>query len=155
MPRVGSKQSIVWTPSATQRAIVTFCWLPPDSRRTSLAARVSIWSRSDRLVDHLALGPEVDQAPAAEPGRHRQSDVLPDGPLHEQGLGAIGRHVHEAGPDGVGRMAERDGRAVDDELAAVRALRSGQDVEQLVLALALEGDDAEDLARIEVERHVV
>ena len=46
MPRVGSKQSIVRTPPATQRAIVTFCWLPPDRRRTSRAARVSIWSVS-------------------------------------------------------------------------------------------------------------
>src|SRR5439155_17402606 len=31
---------------------------------------------------------------------------------------------------------------------------TGQYVEQLVLALALEGDDAEDLARIEIERDV-
>jgi hypothetical protein len=46
MPRVGSKQSIVRTPPATQRAMVTFCWFPPDSRLTSAAARVSIWSCS-------------------------------------------------------------------------------------------------------------
>ena len=41
------------------------------------------------------------------------------------------------------------------ELAAVGPLGAGQDVEQLVLALALEGDDAEDLARIQVERDVL
>ena len=46
MPRVGSKSSSVRTPVATQRAIVTFCWLPPESRRTSPCARVSICSRS-------------------------------------------------------------------------------------------------------------
>ena len=51
-------------------------------------------------------------------------------------------------------MAEGDRPAVDRELAAVLALRAGQDVEQLVLALALERDDAEDLAREEVERDV-
>src|SRR5439155_5248529 len=34
IPRVGSKQSMVVKPPASQRAIVTFCWLPPDSRRT-------------------------------------------------------------------------------------------------------------------------
>ncbi len=50
MPRVGSKQSSVRTPPATQRAIVTFCWFPPDSRRTSAAARVSIWSCSVALA---------------------------------------------------------------------------------------------------------
>ena len=43
---------------------------------------------------------------------------------------------------------ERDRRAVDEELAGARALRAGQDVEQLVLALALERDDAEHLARV-------
>ena len=32
--------------AATQRAMVTFCWLPPDRRRTSLPARASIWSVS-------------------------------------------------------------------------------------------------------------
>ena len=37
------------------------------------------------------------------------------------------------------------------ELAAARPLATRQDVEQLVLALALEGDDAEHLARVEVE----
>ena len=43
-----------------------------------------------------------------------------------------------------------------DERARRRAGRSraGQDVEQLVLALALEGDDAEDLAGIQVEGDV-
>ena len=52
-------------------------------------------------------------------------------------------------------MAERDGRAVDEQLAAARALGAGEDVEQLVLALALERHDAEHLARVEVERDVV
>jgi hypothetical protein len=46
MPRVGSKQRIVGASAAIQRAIVTFCWLPPDSRCTSRWARVSICSRS-------------------------------------------------------------------------------------------------------------
>ena len=52
-------------------------------------------------------------------------------------------------------MAERDRRAVDQQLAAARSLGAGQDVEQLVLALALERDDAEHLARVQVERDVL
>ena len=38
--------------------------------------------------------------------------------------------------------------AVDEQLAAARPLGAREDVEQLVLALALEGDDAEHLARV-------
>ena len=34
IPRVASKQSIVLNPDASHRPIVTFCWLPPESRRT-------------------------------------------------------------------------------------------------------------------------
>ena len=55
MPRVGSKQSIVWTPPATQRAIVTFCWLPPDRRRTSPCGAGVDLERLDGAVDLLAL----------------------------------------------------------------------------------------------------
>ena len=65
MPRVGSKQSIVRTPPATQRAIVTFCWLPPDSRRTSPWARVSIWSVSMAPVDRLRSSAACRSGPSA------------------------------------------------------------------------------------------
>ena len=52
-------------------------------------------------------------------------------------------------------MAERDGRSVDEQLATGGSLRAGKDVEQLVLALALERDHAEHLAGLNVERHIV
>ena len=42
-----------------------------------------------------------------------------------------------------------------EQLAAARAFGAGEDVEQLVLALALERDDAEHLARVQVERDVL
>ena len=84
-----------------------------------------------------------------------QRDVLADRALHEQGLGAVGRHVHQAGPDGIGRVPERHRGPVDEELAAARTLRPGEDVEQLVLPLALERHDAEHLTRVELERHVL
>ena len=50
---------------------------------------------------------------------------------------------------------ERRGRAVHEELAAAGAPRSREDVEQLVLPLALERHDSEHLARVELERHVL
>ena len=155
MPRVGSKHSIVCTPPATQRAIVTFCWLPPDRRRTSPPARESIWSLRDRGVDLRRLSPEVDRAPAPEAGRRRQRDVLADRALHQQRLGAVGGHVDDAGQDRVGRVAEGHRRAIHEQLSAARTGGAGEDVEQLVLALALERGDAQDLARIEVERDVL
>ena len=111
--------------------------------------------RRDGAVDLRPLAAEVDQAPAADARREREGDVLADRALHQQGLGAVGRDVDEAGPDRVGRMVERDGRAVHEQLAAARALGAGEDVEQLVLALALERDDPEHLARVQVERDVV
>ena len=155
MPRVGSKHSMVCTPPATQRAIVTFCWLPPDRRRTSPAARESIWSLRHRGVDLRRLSPEVDRAPAPEPGRRRQRDVLADRALHQQRLGAVGGHVHDTGQDRVGGVAEGHRRAIHEQLSAARTGGAGEDVEQLVLALALERGDAQDLARIEVERDVL
>ena len=155
IPRVGSKQSIVWTPPATHRAMVTFCWLPPDSWRTSDAARVSIWSRSTAALTRVPSAAIADRAPRPDAGDVRQGHVLAHRPLHEQGLGAVRRHVDEAGPDGVGRMAERDRGAIDQELAPVGAARAGEHIEQLILALALERGDAEDFAGAQFERHVL
>ena len=109
----------------------------------------------DRAVDLAALVHRVDQAPPPDAGRERQGDVLPDRSLHQEGLCAVGGNVDQAGPDGIRRVVERHGRAVDEQLAGARALRAGQDVEQLVLALALQGHDTEHLALVEVERYVV
>ncbi len=143
------------TPPATQRAIVTFCWLPPESRRTSPCARVSICSVSIPPATFFRSSLVLIESPPAQARGEGQGDVLADGALHQQGLGAVRRDVDESRPDRVGGVVERHGRAIDQELAPARPLGAGQDVEQLVLALALEGDDAEDLARVQVERHVV
>ena len=155
MPRVGSKHSIVCTPPATQRAIVTFCWLPPDRRRTSPAARESICSLATAALTFVASRAEVDRAPAPEAGRRRQRDVLANRALHQQRLGAVGGHVHDTGHDRVGGMAEGHRRAIHEQLSAARTGGAGEDVEQLVLALAFERGDAQDLARVEVERDVL
>ena len=110
--------------------------------------------RRDRRVDLLAFAADVDQPPRRDPRAERQGDVLADRALHQQRLGAVGRDVDEARPDRVRGMAERDGHPIDEQLTAARPLGAGEDVEQLVLALALERDDAEHLARVELERDV-
>ena len=71
MPRVGSKQSSVRASAAIQRAIVTFCWLPPDRRCTSRCARVSICSRSMALHGGI-LAPDGDRTPVPKGGGEGQ-----------------------------------------------------------------------------------
>src|SRR6188472_3292787 len=145
MPRVGSKQSIVWTPSVTQRAIVTFCWLPPDSRRTSAPARASIWSISTARLTFPRSRPRSI-------GPHRRSVATPGSEMFSR---PVRCDVHDAGTDGICGMAEGCGRTVDEDFATTRADRPGEDVEQLVLALAFQRDDAENLARVDLERDVL
>ncbi|TIM63158.1 MAG: hypothetical protein E5Y58_29755, partial [Mesorhizobium sp.] len=58
---------MVCASAAIQRAIVTFCWLPPDSRCTSRWARVSICSRSIALTTlerscAMLIGPQLRKA---------------------------------------------------------------------------------------------
>jgi hypothetical protein len=45
-------------------------------------------------------------------------------------------------------MAERDGFAINEDLACTRPVRTGEDVEELVLALPFEGDNTNYLTRI-------
>ena len=111
--------------------------------------------RLDGAVDHLPLAREVDEAPLPEPGVQREGDVLANRALHQQRVRAIGRDVDDPGADGVPGVPERHRPAVDGEVAAGRAVAPREDVEQLVLALALEGDDADDLARVDLERDVL
>jgi len=54
MPRVGSKHRIAWKPEAIQRAIVTFCWLPPLNQRTWRCARVSICNSVPIRASHAS-----------------------------------------------------------------------------------------------------
>ncbi len=91
----------------------------------------------------------------ADAARERERNVLAHRSLHEERFGAIGGDVDDAGADRIGRVPERDLLAVDVELATGGPFRAGEDVEQLVLALALEGNDAEHLAGPHLERHVV
>ena len=70
MPRVGSKQSSVLKPDAIQRAMTTFCMLPPLRRRTSAAARVSICSfatapSTRRRSSAIGIGPQLRNPPKA------------------------------------------------------------------------------------------
>ncbi len=116
---------------------------------------MSICSCSVAPGDTPLLEAEVDRAPRPQRRGERQRDVLADGPLHQQRLGAIGGHVDEPCPNGIGGMAERDRGVVDKHVATRRPVGAGQDVEELVLALPLEGDDAEHLAGAKLEGDIL
>ena len=155
MPRVGSNSSSVSTPVAIQRAIVTFCWLPPDSRRTSPCARVSICSRSMAAATRAASSPHRDRRPScATRAEQRQRDVLAHRPRHQQRMRPVARHQRQPRRDGIGGVAEGHGRAVDLDRARAGAAVARQHVEQLVLPLPFQRDDAQHLAPVQVERDI-
>ena len=108
MPRVGSKQRSVRASAAIQRAIVTFCWLPPERRCTSPWARVSICRRSMAASTRLRSRAHGDRAPGAQAGAERQGDVLAHRALHQQAPRRGRRGRGEAGGDGVGGVGEAD-----------------------------------------------
>ena len=49
---------------------------------------------------------QVDRAPGTRTGTERERNVFSDRALHQEGVGAIARHIDEAGMNGVCRMAE-------------------------------------------------
>src|SRR5918911_977769 len=122
IPRVGSKQSSVWKPLASQRAIVTFCWLPPESRRTWRAARMSICNAS-----------------IAERTRRPSSRML----MTPQRASRLYR--------GEAMLSRTQRGAGDANLACVRLPLAGEDVEELVLSLAFERRDPDHLAAADRE----
>src|SRR5690606_3629823 len=67
---------------------------------------------------------------------------------------AVGRDEGDAAPDGGRGVAGGEDLAVDADLPGAGAPVPGEGVEQGVLPLALEGDEAEDLAGPDHEAHV-
>ena len=77
------------------------------------------------------------------------------GRLGKQRLEPVAGDEHHSPPDGVVRGPGRQRLAAHQDLARVGAAVAGQNLEQLVLSLGLEGGDAEDLAPSKQERNVV
>src|SRR6266567_281521 len=108
MPRVGSKHSNVLNPPTSHRAMPTFCWLPPDRRRTSDCTRVSICKRLTAVSTRR---------------------FSPHGSLTEERLQPVGRDEHQPGTDGVGRVTKTARIAGDQDLAGLRPANSGHAIE--------------------------
>src|SRR5215216_4078242 len=106
-----------------------------------------------RLGDLAPFPAGVDRHPAAYPVEQGDGDVLPDGPLRQQGHEPVAGHQHHPTTDGVIRVPGPQGLAVDQDLAPGGPDVAGQDLEQPVLALALQGGHAQDLAGLDLEGH--
>jgi hypothetical protein len=105
----------------------------------------------DRLGHLAAFAAGVDRPPAPDPVEQGDGDVLPDGPLGQQGHEPVARHQDDPAADGVIGVAGRHRLAVDQDLAPGGPHVPGEDLEQPVLALPLEGGQAQDLAGLDLE----
>jgi hypothetical protein len=125
-----------------------------------------------REPPHLALRPGVDAEPLdrpvgafvlvggePEPGAcpvvERGDQVLPHRALREESQQPVRWHEHHSASDGVERRPGRQGKAACFDLTAIGAAIAGEDLEEAVLPLSLEGDNTEDLPRLEGEGDAV
>jgi hypothetical protein len=129
--------------------MVTFCWLPPDRRRT-LGSRVDL-EPLDGALDAALFGGHVDDPPAAHPRPIGQGDVLADRALHEQGLRTVPRHIHEAGRDGISGVPEAHLGPIHEQLATGRPAGPREDAKELILPLPLQAYQPEHLASPQLE----
>ena len=153
-PRVGSFRRRIRGSAASQRAMTTFCWLPPDRvvipslERPSLIRRRSTYAREPPLA-----GRRTHEARGGVAAHGRQREVLADGEDAEQRLVApLARHVGDAGARRGRRRADLHGPPVglaDD--APGDAARSAQRLQERVLPLPLQPGEPDDLARVQLE----
>ena len=158
MPRVGSKHSIVahaaGHPAGDRDLLLVAARQAPD-----LALRRGCRSAAarSRPVDlGFAPRPRLIEPPASEPGARTAARCsrAPSAASAAPRRGRPGRtrRRHGSRRRGAGTST---GEPSTSELARRSGGRAREDVEQLVLALALERDDAQHLARVELERDVL
>ena len=143
MPRVGSKQRMVRAlggdPAGDRHLLLVAAGEP---LHLALGAGVDL-QPLDGAVDAARSRPHVDRAPVPSRALNGRAMFSRTERCMRRRLGAVAGDEDEAGADGVGRMGEAARPAVDLDAAARGADRAGEGAEELVLALALERDDAE------------
>ena len=108
-PRVGSIMIRMRASAASQRAICTFCWLPPDSVCTSASIDAALMLQRVDLVDGA---PPARRRRRATPWRTilveaGDADIVGDRLLADQAVAAILRHQPEPERHGVVGAADR------------------------------------------------
>ena len=153
----GSSMITMWLPHVIARATAIIWRCPPESAATGL--RGSTWSPSDPscsrvdlyIADLFSHPIERPSGPRASTSRLRKklcitSRVSTSGEVLVHGLDA-----EAAGELGRERLLQR---AVDVDLAGVRAVRAGDALDERRLAGAVVADEPEDLARVQREADV-
>ena len=98
-PRVGSLRSRTFGSVASQRAMTTFCWLPPRQRRDAVARSPE---RDPEAVDVVAraarrVAPRSDEPAGGVAAERGKREVLADRHRLEERLGAaLARHVGDS-----------------------------------------------------------
>ena len=147
IPRVGSSRSSTRGLRVRQRAITTFCWLPPDRLRIEASIpAVRMLQPVDRLPADLTLPPRLGRP--ERPGAH--GDVLTDAPGRCSAPAGAGSSGTSAMPL-LERRPRRAGAhlaAADEHAAAVRAAHAEDRLEQLRPARAHEAGEPDHLAGV-------
>ena len=155
-PAVGSHRARTCEPSARQRAMTTFCWLPPLS--VVIGASEPAVRMPRRSIQPSTRSASRRRASAARPpqaAEHRQRQVLPDAERADDALGrAVGRDEGDARRVVLGEVDPRVGLRGQAHGAAHRARPgAGERVGQGLAARAGEAGDAEHLALADGEAH--
>ena len=138
-------------PAAIQRAMTTFCMLPPLSRLTSAAARVSICSFRTAMSTRRLSSPIANGPPAAQSAERGQRHVLLHRALRQERHQPVGRDQHEAGADRVGGMPQLEHAPFRPHLSGVGSPHAGDAIEQFLLSLPFQSGDSEHFAAIDPE----
>ena len=157
MPRVGSSRisRLGWRQS--QRARITFCWLPPDRLRTGVVGLGVLMSRR-RIISSTtrALAPRVEHAQPREQGQRGQQDVVAHAERRDDALGlAVLGDEPMPGAHGVARRADAAAAAVHGDRAGLGAVGAEDRARQLGAARAEQPGQAHDLALAHAQAHVV
>ena len=158
MPRVGWSRISTRGAGISHLASSTFCWLPPESVLVELLDPGRDHAHPPgEVLGELRLGPAIDHAePAGQPAQHRQRLVGPDRELeHEPLVVAVLGQQRDAELQRVPRRARANRAAVDADLAAVGPGDAEQHLRDLRAAGADQTEEAQDLARAQLEAHVL
>ena len=158
MPRVGWSRISTRGAGISHLASSTFCWLPPDSVLVSCSIPVATTRiRPAKSSASFASARAIDHAePVGEAAQHRQRLVRPDRELeHEPLVVAVLGQERDAELQGILRRARSDRAAVDADLAAVGPGDAEQHLGDLGAAGADQAEEAQDLARAQIEAHVL
>ena len=139
-PRVGCTATTRGLPRSSSRAMMAFCWLPPDMLRAMVTGP---WPLRTSYCS-MSFSAYWRTAPLSmKPGEVQHQTVLV--PV----LGDVAHVLAAVADGGMG-----DVLAAQGDVAAAGFFQAGEAVDELGLAVAVDARDAHDLARAHLKAHV-